>query len=362
MATATPPEEQLLEGTTVMLSMNPEEQKGEVEGEVFRIVKFQREKPDSLSLTDVVLHVQLFCKKFGSFFKAIFDNPAEISPDHKVPMDIVIYNLQEILSGKAENTHMAFEKDDGKETLLIIKSIKYPMFNTTVSFKFCYKFHKAKMSFEEHINMRLAEIHQDINKMKSESSLEEIERKLNMMHVIIGKPIDARFVVDKNPDNSVEDEGKSLVRRTGSGSWRTIPVSFAMTSPHAYRARFLVATMQIDDLMFGVVNSSFSDHNTYPEGPGWDGWMVHFDDGERCSTYANNGTFKGETCCAPLSGSTVTVEYYPKYGRIQYFVDKMPAGRHDGCSFTTNGYFAVSNFNIGQKLKLLSMEEISDIF
>jgi len=359
MSTSTPGESVNLEGTNVMLPTSLEEQKGEPEGEVFRIVKFQMKKPDSLTLADVVLHCQLYSEKYEGFFKATFDDPAKIVCNHEVPMDVIIYNLEEILSGKAENVFIVYEKVDGKKVLVIKRKIEYQMFNTTVAFEFCYIFQSAKMSFEEQINMKLGEVHQKINELKVGDNLHDLSTP---KFFIAGKHIEnAKFDASRNNQNCVKENGKLLTRKTTSTAWSTTPVNTLLGVGLSYRARFRVISMS-SNMMFGVVSSSFSVYTNYPQGNGSYGWVAYVPSYKLQSSYVHNGSFANSGICV-LKGSIVTVEYYQKQGIIQYFVNNTPAALHYGCTFNNgNARFAVVFHNADSEVKLLSVEQIEDAF
>jgi len=347
-----------LEGTTVMLGFDPEDQKGEPEREVFRIVKFQKEKPDSLTLADVVLHVQLFNAKYGSFFKATFDDAAKVVRDHKVPMIVVIETLEDILAGKANNVVLAYDKDDGKQVLLIKKTTEYKMFSSVVVFEFKYIFQKAKMSFEEEMNMKLTVMEQNINGPSVENDYIN-----NPKFFITGKEVDdAKFDASRNNYNIVQDNGKTLARNGGTSSWNTTPVTTEMSTTQSYRARFRVANMKCTFLMFGVVSSSFSVYTSHPTGNGQWGWMAYVNSCRLQSHYTQNGSFTAPGICV-FAGCIVTVEYYPKHGIIHYFVNNNPAAKHYNCTFNNgNARFAVALKDANSKVELLSVERIEDAY
>jgi len=359
MSTSTPGEESYnLEGNPVTLCY--EEQKGEPESDVFQIVKFQKEKPDSLSLADVVLHVQLFNAKYESFFKATFDDPTKVVRDHKVPMVVVIDTLQEILAGKADNVVLEYEKVDEKQVLKIMKTVEYKMFSSVVVFKFCYKFQKAKMSLEDKMNMKLGALEQKIN----ERRIEELDDDINNQKLFItGKKVDdAKFDASRNNHNTVQNNGKTLARTGGSTAWNTTPLTTLMSTTQSYRMRFRVACMNCSNIMFGVVSSSFSNHTGYPQGNGYYGWVAYCSTYTITSSYAQNGSFTTSSICV-TGGSIITVEYHPKHGMIHYFVNNTPAAKHYGCSFNNgNARFAVTLYRATDKVELLSLEQIEDTF
>merc|ERR1719221_639340 len=98
----------------------------------------------------------------------------------------------------------------------------------------------------------------------------------------------------------------------------------------AYRARFRWSQINTAKVMFGVVSNSFSQYSSYPQGSGYYGWMVCYCNGSYGSSWQQNGNFQNPGGCFPYAGSIVTVEFYPKHGSIQYFVNSAPAGRHVG--------------------------------
>jgi len=347
-----------LEGRFVTLYY--EEQKGEPESDVFQIVKFQKEKPGSLSLADVILHVQLFNAKYESFFKATFDDPTKVVRDHKVPMVVVIDTLQEILAGKADNVVLAYEKVKEKEVLMIMKTVEYKMFTSVVVFKFCYKFQKAKMSFEDKMNMKLGALEKKIDGPR----IEERDHDMNNPKLfIIGKKVDAaKFEPNRNNYNTVQNNGKTLARRGGSNGWNTTPLTTTMSTTQSYRVRFRVACMNTNHMMFGVVSASFSQYNSYPQGNGNYGWVAYCSGHRLSSSYQHNGSYKSASMLV-TGGSIITVEYHPKHGMIHYFVNNTPAAKHYGCSFNDgNARFAVACNLTTDKVEVLSLEQIEDTF
>jgi len=355
MLTLTPGENRNFEGSTVTLSM--EEQKGEPEKEVFRVVKFQKIKPEAISLVDIVLNVQLYNLTYETFFKATFDDPTKIVAGHKIPMDIVIYTLEEVFSGNSENAIMSYEKTDGKEVLLIQTAIETKIFNRTLSYKFSYRFKRAKMSFEQRVDMKLGVIEQRLNE------LEVVEEKMNFGMFIPGKRVmEASFEKKGNNKCTLADNGTTLTH-TGATGFNTTTLCTLMKNTVAYRARFRWAHINTTNVMFGVVSTSFSQYGSYPQGANYYGWVVYYASGTYNSSYGHNGSFENPGGCFPYAGSIITVEFYPKQGSIQYFVNSAPAGRYRGCTFNNGDCrFAVVTYDTGSKLKLLSVEQIQDVF
>jgi len=369
MLKITPGEHQNLEGTTINLSM--EEQKGEPESELFRIVKFQRSKPKDLALIDVVLTVHLFCPKYETFYKATFDDPSKVVPDTKVPMGIIVYTLEEILTGRAGDVLMSYENNDGKDDLLITTVINSKIFNRTVTFKFCYKFLKAEFSNDERIDMRLGMIEQELKEqgIGKEERLNAVEESLRHMGIdsqmwfIPGKRImPAQFDVSKNNHHTSAGNGSMLIHSGTDKVWNTTPVNIPMKNTVAYRGRFRVMSHMFDCMMFGVVSSSYSKYTGCPDNGGY-GWMAYFYDSKLNGSCQHNGSLQNAGGPSPFTGSVITVEYYPNEGRIQYFVNTTPVGQLMGCSFNNGDCrFAISLYHTGTKVKLLSVEQIENIF
>merc|ERR550534_328401 len=170
--------------------------------------------------------------KNDSFFKATFDDPAKIVADHKVPMDIIVYTLEEILSGHANKVAISYENNDGKENLIIMTAIESKIFNRTLTFHFSYKFQSTKMSLEERIDMRCGIIEQKLKDQEIEeghSRLVTIEEKLKdqddtkwPMWFIPGKRVmEARFDITNNNLYTLTDNGKTLAHTGTNGSWNT---------------------------------------------------------------------------------------------------------------------------------------------
>lgn len=356
-----------------MLNMELEEQKGEPEKEVFRIVKFQKTKPKDLCLTDIVLHVELYNMKTESFFKATFDDPAKIVADHKVPMDIIIYTLEEILSGHTNKLAVSYENNDGKETLVIMTAIDSKIFNKTLTFHFTYKFQLAKMSLEERIDMRCGIIEQKLKDQeieKGDSRLVTIEEKLKdqddtkwPMWFMPGKRVmEARFDITNNNLYTLMDNGKTLEHTGSNDSWNTAALTTRMNTTTAYRVRYRVASLTFGYMMFGVISSNYSRWQSCPDN-GTYGWVAYFHTSKLQSSFQQNGSFANAGGPSPFAGSIVTVEYYPTQGCIQYFVNSAPAGQHTGCSFNNGDCrFSVATRTKGTKLRLLSLEQIQAVF
>jgi len=374
MSTSSPGGFRNLEGITTVLKMECGEQKGEQEKVAFRVTKFQRKKPESISLVDEILVVHLYSLKYHTFFKATFDDPTKIVADHKISMDIVIYTLEEILSGSDQSVVMSYDNVDGKEGLLIKTAIGSKIFNRIIFYKFCFKFQSATMSFKESIDMKVGEFTQSVKEQieKVEQRLDAIEKSLEDVisvdndHTwfLTGKVVQgARFDVSNNSRHSVCDNGITLIHDGENSSYDTTPVTILMNTV-AHRARFRVVSHAYEHLVFGVISSSFSSYNSHPAN-NTHYWLAKFNASSLCENYQQNGKF--ESCSkpspCPFPGSIVTVEYYPIQGRIHYFVNSIPVGRHYGCNFTNlECRFAVSIYRQGIKVKLLSVEKIGGIF
>jgi len=395
MMTSSPGEIRNLEGITTVLKMEVQEQKGEQEKVAFRVAKFQRKKPESISLVDEILVVHLYNLKYRTFFKATFDDPTKIVADHKISMDIVIWTLEEILSGRDQGVVMSYDNVDGKDVLLIKTAIGSKIFNRMVFYKFCFKFLSAKMSFEESIDMRVGEFVQRINEQiekieqresigmkvgesvqrineqieKIEQRLEAIEKSLEATidnddkFFLTGKRVQgACFDVSNNSRHKVCDNGKTLIHSGKDSDFNTTPVTILMNT-EAHRARFRVVSHIYKNMTFGVISKSFSGYLSHPSN-NTNHWGAYFNGQSLSSNFQHNGNM--QICGkppSPLPGSIVTVEYHPKQGSIHYFVNSIPVGYHTGCSF---GYqscrFAVSLYHQGTKVKLLSVEKIEGIF
>lgn len=377
MATA-PGESRNLEGRLVLLSMELQEQKGEPEKEEFRIVKFQKRKPETISLVEVVVDVHLFSPKFSSFFKATFDDPGKVVADHKIDMGTVVYTLEEILCGGVENVVMSYEKVDGKQFMTITTKLETKIFTRTVTFEFSYKFERAEMSLEERINMKVGELTilmQENQIEKGDQRLRAIEKRMDdamskndaMSNVpswfIAGKPVEGvQFDVSSNNYLRVSDNGMTLTHH-GTTTFNTSAVNLRMKNTDPHRARFRMASFDVNNIMFGVVSNSFSRYTSYPSGNGHYGWVAYFHSGKVHASYQQNGTFVNCGGPGPFAGSVVTVEYYPKQKRIHYFVNSVPVAQHTGCTFNDGDCrFAVATRVINSIVKLLSVEQISDVF
>jgi len=372
--TSTPGESRNLEGRLVLLSMELQEQKGEPEKEEFRIVKFQKRKPETISLAEVVVDVHLFNPKFSSFFKATFDDPGKVVADHKIDMGTVVYTLEEILRGGVENVVMSYERVDGKQFMTITTRLETKIFTRTVTFEFCYKFERAKMSLEERMNMKVGELTiliQENQIEKGEQRLSAIEERMDVVKpnvhvpswILPGKPVEGvQFDVTSNNYHRLSDNGMTLTHHS-SQNWNTSALKLRMKNTDPHRARFRISSLDINHIMFGVVSSSFSRYTSCLEGNGQFGWMTFFYNGKIYTNYQHNGTFVN--CGGPgtFAGSVVTIEYYPKQLRIHYFVNSVPVAQHTGCSFNNGDCrFAVSTYELNSIVKLLSVEQISDVF
>lgn len=372
MAT-TPGERGDLEGRLVILSMEVEEQKGEAEKEEFRIVKFAKRKPDTISLAEVVVDVHLFSSRYSSFFKATFDDPARVVADHKIDMGTIVYTLEEILRGGVENVVMSYERVDGKEFMFIKTKLEAKIFVRTVTFEFCYKFEKTKMSLEERINMKIGELailFQEHKIEKGEQRLKAIEKFIEDVALpshppwfIAGKPTEgAQFDVSRNNYSRVSDNGMTLTHHANSG-YNTTPVNINMKTTDAHRARFRIASHTFNNMMLGVISTSFSKYTNYPSGAGQYGWVANFYSNNLQTSYQHNGSFLNSGGPTPFAGSVVTVEFYPKQNRIQYFVNSTPVAQHTGCSFNNGDCrFVVALHDVNTVVKLLCVEQIPDDF
>jgi len=369
MLTSSPGENRKIEGSTIMLSMKLEEQKGEPEKETFRIVKFQKKK----GKTDVVLNVELYNITYNTFFKATFDDPRKVVADQKLPMGIIVCTLEEILTGRADKVVLQYDNKDGKEDLFIMTTINSTIFNRSVTFKFCYRFQMAKMSFEERIDMRLGIIEQKVNNQdieKGELRLEAVEQKIwimdnRLLWFIPGKPVrDSRFDISHNNKYQLTDDG-TTVTHTGSTSWNTTTLNTWMKVTQAHRAHFRFASLKPNAecrTMFGVVSSSFGNFASCPQN-GTYAWVAFFFKHKLHTSYQHNGSFQNAGGPSAFAGSIFTVEFYPAQGRIQYFVNSIPAGQHIGCSFNNGDCrFSVTTHVQGTKIKLISVEQIQDVF
>lgn len=370
--TTTPGESRNLEGRLVLLSTELQEQKGEPEKEEFRIVKFQKRKPESISLVEVVVDVHLFNPKYSSFFKATFDDPGKVVEDHKIDMGTIVYTLEEILCGGVENVVMSYERVDGKQFMTITTKLETKLFTRTVTFEFCYKFQRTEMSLEERINMKVGELTilmQENLIEKGDQRLRAIEERMDdtMSNVpswfIAGKPVEGvQFDVSLNNYHRVSDNGMTLTHHT-SNNFNTSAVNLRMKNTDPHRARFRIASLDVNNIMFGVVSSSFGRYTGYPGGNGQFGWVVQFYGGKVHSSFQHNGTFVNCVGPAPFAGSVVTIEYYPKQKRIHYFVNSVPVAQHTGCTFNDGDCrFAVTAYEVNSIVKLLSVEQISDVF
>jgi len=366
MLPSTPREYVNLDGTTVNLRI--EEQKGEPDRLGLRIAKFQRSKPKGLTLDDLVLTVDLYCAKYGTFYKGTFEDPREVVGHSKIPMDIVVYILEEILTGGSGTNAVMSHVNDDKNDMLIRAAIKCKMYQKTITYKFCYKFAKINPSKAEQIEMRMGVIEQDMiahTVENIESRLAKAEVMLMHMEIDglkifgIGKPVTpAKFECGSNNNQKSVENGTMLTHTGTNSAWNTSPVGVYMNNTEAYRARFRVADF-FNYMMFGVVSSSFAGHKTYPTGSGAYGWMIYFYSGKLSSYYQHNGSFQNAGGPTAFFGSVVTIEYYPKEGKIRYFVNATPAGQHYNCKFNNgNCRFAVSLYHTPAKVKLLSVEKI----
>jgi len=402
MSTSTPDggEHHISAGRTVMLSMKNDDQKGEPEKEVFRIVKFEKTKP-TISLVEFVLNVELYSMKTGSFYKAIIDDPAKIVRDQKVPMDIIVYTLEEILSGQADNLTVSYIVNDGKEILRVERAIDSRLGKVAWTVNFCYEFQMAKMSLEDRFGMRFGvieqklkglqfnEVHSDLKKIRNQfkqvvsrletneeeykrvvSRLDTNEKQLKTLSDFSYNPwfipgirlMDARFDISRNNRYTLSDNNKTLTHSGTNNSWNTTALTTRMSIRKAYRVRYRVASLNFDYLMFGVVSSSFSawqsslGNNQY-------GWVVYFYSSKLRGSCLHNGSFVTADGPSPMAGSILTVEFYPKQGRMQFFVNSAPVGQFTGCSFNNGDCrFSVSTLYNGTKVKLLLVEQIQDIF
>jgi len=388
--TSTPGESGNLEGRTVLLSMELEEQKGEAEKQEFRIVKFLKRKPETISLAEEVVDVHLFSRKFSSFFKATFDDPGKVVADAKMDMGTIVYTLEEILRGGVENVVMSYERLDGKQFMVIKTRLETKIFIRTVTFEFCYKFERAKMSLEERLDMKIGELailvheyqiekgeqrlkaleeRKDNQSEKGEQRLRALEEwKDDVMPIsptwlIAGKPVEGvQFDVSSNNYHRVSDNGMTLTHHASTG-WNTSAVNYRMKNTDPHRARFRIASLAVDYIMFGVVSDSFSRYTSNPSGNGQYGWVAYFYPGKLHSSKEHDGTFVHCGGPAPFAGCVVTIEYYPKQQRIHYFVNSVPVGKHFGGSFNNGDCrFAVSLHEQDAIVKLLSVEQISDVF
>lgn len=360
MATSTPGEGQNLEGITILLSA--EHGTGRDEGEAFRVVKFETTTSKG---GRNILAVHLYRLRDDKFFKGNFNDPAQVVGNSGLPMDVVANNLEEIFRGVTDrHTVISYDNADKMEILQIKTVVKTKICNRAVSFKFCYKFKNAAMYFEDSINKKLAEYAQIIKEKTNDPVL-----------FFSGKSVTgARFDVSRNNYHSVSDCGKILTHHD-STQWNTTPISTLMNHTVAHRARFRVVS-RISTMLFGVISNQFDpyteemDHSSpnpihsshFFVGAGHYGWMALFYDSKLRGSFEHNGSFQYRGG-PPYDGSIVTVEYYPRQGRIQYFVNNVPAGQHIGCSFTYgDSRFSVALATQGDKVKLLSVEQITDSF
>jgi len=371
MLASNPGEHCKIEGSTIMLSMKLEEEKGEPEKETFRIVKFQKKKDKA----DVVLHVELYNMKYNTFFKATFDDPRKVVADQNLPMGIIVCTLEEIFTGRVDKVVLQYDIQDGKEDLFIMTTITSMIFSRSVTFNFCYKFKMAKMSFEQRVDMRLGIIEQEVNNQDIQNGqlrLDAVEQKIWIMdnrHIwfVPGKPVrGSRFDISRNNRYQLTDDGTTVTHTGTHGSWNTTTLNTQMKITQAHRAHFRLASFKYNaniTMMIGVVSSSFAQYTSYPQGNGYYGWVAYFYSSKLSASYQHNGSFQNAGGPTPFAGSIVTVEFYPRQGRIQYFVNSIPAGQHIGCTFNNgNCRFSVTTHMQSTKIKLISVEQIQDVF
>jgi len=332
-----------IEGKIVYLSFKQDDAKGEPESESFRVNTFLLSKNE--------LKVALWRKKKGQLFEATFHNHKEVIPDHAVSIEVISDTLKQILTGTAENVQPSVGFNNDQYELVIKSTVEAIVFGKVI-FNFCYRLPMVKMALDKRNEMRIEEIERAIEDLKFRGSEEED-----------GK-VYAKFDATSNTYTTLEKNGSIMWHSSGGGSWNTTPVNFEMGNENAFRARFRVMSHVYNNLMFGIISNSYVGFNTCPSA-GHHGWMIHFHSNKVASSqYIHNGSFSVfPNSCAPWTGSIITVEFFPRHGRIQFSVNNLPAGQCTGCSFQDKSYgFAVSHYDLNTKVKLLSIERIEDFF
>jgi len=348
-----------IKGSVIYLTIKPEEC-GEPERAEFRVKEFCQTKDG--------LQVDLWSKKHDKLFKSTITDPKEVVSEHKMSLDVVSHVLKQILRNTADNVTTSLTGKNGKSVLEIWAAVESKIFEKTVIYDFVYKFPLVEVSDHERLEIKLLEIENEVAELKreqAENRLRAIEERLEEIRfssrLIPGKAeVEARFDVSCNNHTSVSNKGITIEHITGQGKWNTTPLDFKMKIGEAYRAQFRMEG-QVDNIMIGVISSSFSLYQSYPQGGGYYGWVAYFYSGNLKSSYQHNGSFQiYSNGPAPLKGSIVTVELCTKEGWIQYFVDGTAAGLHKGCTFGTATRFAVALYTLKDKVALLSLEHLQD--
>jgi len=350
-----------IKGSLIYLTIKPEGS-GEPERAEFRVKEFCQ--------TWGGLQVDLWSKKHDKLFKSTITDPKEVVSEHKMTLDVVSYVLQQILRNNADNITTTLTSKNGKSVLEIDAAVESKIFEKTVIYDFVYKFPLVEVSDHERLEIKLLEIENDVAELKreqGETRLRAIEKRLEEIGYLgrlhPGKAqVEARFDVSSNNHTSISNKGIAIEHISGSGAYNTTPLDFEIKNGDKYRARFRMES-QVNQFMMGVISSSFSLWQSYPQGGGYHGWVAWFCSGNLKGSYQHNGSFQiYSNGPAPLKGSIVTVELCTKEGWIQYFVDGIPAGLHKGCNFGTATRFAVTLSKLKDKVAFLSLERLQDDF
>jgi len=348
-----------IKGSLIYLTIQPEGS-GEPESAEFRVKEFCQ--------TWGGLQVDLWSKTHDKLFKSTITDPEVVVSEHKMSLDVVSHVLKQILTNTADNVTTSLTGENGKSVLEIKAAVESKIFEKTVIYNFVYKFPLVEVSDHERLEIKLLEIKNDVELKceQGEIRLKAIEERLEEIGrsgLIPGKAkVEARFDVSGNNHTSVSNKGIAIEHITGSGAFNTTRLDFEMKNGEAYRARFRMES-QVDHIMMGVISSSFSQWQSFPQGSGHHGWVAYWYTGNLKASYQHNGSFQIYSCGpAPLKGSIVTVELCTKEGWIQYFVDGIAAGLHKGCNFGSATRFAVVLYRLKDKVSLLSLERIQGDF